>query len=390
MQGEIKEIIKEIVHSVIVFPLDVCKEILMLVYCTIGLTGAFPILSVGMKESSFMVGIQMSYQESIQYKELVQNLIPQLMLIIMMLALFVLIFHYMSIYINQSGMGRRVIALFFASVIVSFILKLSNAAWRNMFSLILFCTVYIFTHDVCSKLFKKKSNRVIYTDDQLMGIGVIPIICRECMKIINGMAFFVGIWLLFKNPINKEYVLGANSGVFIFTVTVIVAGIYQLKYSIRGQWHKILFITIASLAILIVNLITVNSWKYILILYLICFLCRVLSCMIRVGRELFKISRNIFIEKKRKKWIIMLERHDNIKKTYCPVVFGQSRQGRVHCLEVVVFSERYILDNHLNNNNWLRQHGFPMIRKGHPLYMECKRCKGRAASKIIISDPKQD
>lgn len=74
----------------------------------------------------------------------------------------------------------------------------------------------------------------------------------------------------------------------------------------------------------------------------------------------------------------------------CPIVFGQSRQGRGHCLEVVVFSERYILDNHLNNNNWLRQHGFPMIRKGHPLYMECKRCKGRAASKIIISDPKKD
>lgn len=42
---------------------------------------------------------------------------------------------------------------------------------------------------------------------------------------------------------------------------------------------------------------------------------------------------------------------------------------------IVVFKERYIIDNHLNNNNWLRQHGQPMIRKGHPFYKECKSCK---------------
>lgn len=40
-----------------------------------------------------------------------------------------------------------------------------------------------------------------------------------------------------------------------------------------------------------------------------------------------------------------------------------------------VFRERYIIDNHFNNNNWLKQHGQPMIRKGHPFYKECKSCK---------------
>lgn len=304
MQGEVKEILKEIIHSLVFFPLAVCKEILMLIYCTVGLIGAFTILSVGMKESSFMAGVVMSYQESIQYAELVQNHLPQLILLIMTLAIAVLVFSYMFMYINQSGMGMRCIALFFAYFIISIFLNFTNAARKNMFFLILFCTVYIITCYVCSKLFKKKSNRVIYTDDQLMGNGVIPIICRECMKIIDGLAFLVGIWLLFKNPFNQEYVLGTNSGVFICTSTVIVAGIYQLKYSIRGQLHKRLFIAIASLVILIVNLITVNSWKYILILCLICFLCRVLSCMIRVSQELFEISRNIFREKERKKWIL--------------------------------------------------------------------------------------
>ena len=272
------------------FPLAVCKEILMLIYCTVGLIGAFTIISVGMKESSFMAGVVMSYQESTQYAELVQNHLPQLILLIMTLAILVLVFMYM----NQSGMGMRCIALFFAYFIIYIFLYFTNEARKNMFFLILFCTVYIITCYVCSKLFKKKSNRDLYTDDQLMGIGMIPIICQECMKIIDGLAFLVGIWLLFKNPFNQEYVLGTNSGVFISTSTVIVAGIYQLKYSIRGQLHKILS----------VNLITVNSWKYILTLCLICFLCRVLSCMIQVGRELFEISRNIFREKERKKWIL--------------------------------------------------------------------------------------
>lgn len=308
MQGEIKELIKEIIYSLVFFPLAVCKEILMLIYCTVGLIGACTILSIGMKESSFMVGVQMSYQESSQYKELVQNHIPQLVIGMMMLALVVLTLHYMFIYINQSGIGRRVIALYFASVIISFTLQFSNAAWRNMFFLILFCTVYIFTHDVCSKLFKKKSNRVIYTDDQLMGIGVIPIICREYLKIIDGLAFLVGIWLIFKNPLNSKYVLGTYSGAVISIFTVIVTVIYQLKYSIRGQLHKRLFNAIAStiicIVIFIAYLITTNTWKYVLILYLICFLCIVLRCIIRVGRELAEILQHTYREKERKKWII--------------------------------------------------------------------------------------
>ena len=45
MQGGVKEFIKKMIHSLVLFSLAVCKEILMLVYCTIGLTGAFTVLS---------------------------------------------------------------------------------------------------------------------------------------------------------------------------------------------------------------------------------------------------------------------------------------------------------------------------------------------------------
>lgn len=76
-----------------------------------------------------------------------------------------------------------------------------------------------------------------------------------------------------------------------------------------------------------------------------------------------------------KKKPIIFECYDNIKKTYCPVVLGQLGRGKELHSKIVVFKERYILDNHLNNNNWLRQHGFPMIRKGHPFYKECKSYK---------------
>lgn len=193
MQGGIKEFIKEMIHSLVSLPLAVCKEILILVYCTIGLTGAFTVLSVGMKDSSFMADYQVSYQEAMQYKELWQNHLPQLILCVMLLAFVVLIYFYSFMYLNQSGLGMRCTALFFACFIISVILQCTNAVWRNMFFLILFCSVYIVMHYVCAKLYKKKNNRVIYTDDPLTGIGVIPIICRECMKIIDGLAFLVGI-----------------------------------------------------------------------------------------------------------------------------------------------------------------------------------------------------
>lgn len=47
-----------------------------------------------------------------------------------------------------------------------------------------------------------------------------------------------------------------------------------------------------------------------------------------------------------------------------------------------------ITKNHLNNNNWLKQHKKPMIRKGHPLYEQCKRNKGLKPFKVIVLDPK--
>lgn len=87
---------------------------------------------------------------------------------------------------------------------------------------------------------------------------------------------------------------------------------------------------------------------------------------------------------------IVFKCYDNIKKTYCPVVLGQIGRGMGIHLKFVFFRERYILDNHLNNNNWLKQHGLPMIRKGHPFYKECKSCKARDVSKIIFLDSKLD
>lgn len=192
MKGGIKECIKEFIHSFVSFPVAVCKEVLMLVYCTIGLTGAFTVLSVGMGDSSYMAAYQMSHQEAVLYKELWQKHLPQLMIGIMALAIVVLGCSYMFMNMNQSGMGMRCIALFFAYFITSIILQSANAGWKNMFFLILFCTVYIVTHYVYSKLFKKKSNRVIYTDDQFVGSGVIPQICLECMKIIDGLFFLLG------------------------------------------------------------------------------------------------------------------------------------------------------------------------------------------------------
>lgn len=37
-----------------------------------------------------------------------------------------------------------------------------------------------------------------------------------------------------------------------------------------------------------------------------------------------------------------------------------------------VVQPEQILESHLNNNNWLKRHKQPMIRKGHPLYKVCK------------------
>lgn len=87
---------------------------------------------------------------------------------------------------------------------------------------------------------------------------------------------------------------------------------------------------------------------------------------------------------------IIIECYNDNKKTFSPVVVGRMGRGMGYHLKFVVFKERYIIDNHLNNNNWLKQHRLPMIRKGHPFYKECKSCKGRNTSKIIFLDPKSD
>lgn len=54
-------------------------------------------------------------------------------------------------------------------------------------------------------------------------------------------------------------------------------------------------------------------------------------------------------------------------------------------------SMQHIVNAHLNNNNWLKRHRKPMIRKGHPLYERCQLYKGeRPFENIIISDPKSE
>ena len=45
-----------------------------------------------------------------------------------------------------------------------------------------------------------------------------------------------------------------------------------------------------------------------------------------------------------------------------------------------------IVNNHLNNNNWLKQHGKPMIRRGHPHYDECKKYKRVKPFEIVVID----
>lgn len=79
---------------------------------------------------------------------------------------------------------------------------------------------------------------------------------------------------------------------------------------------------------------------------------------------------------------IIIECYNDNKKTFSPVVVGQMGRGMGIRLKIELLRKRYMIDNHLNNNNWLKQHGLPMIRKGHPFYKECKSCKERNASKI--------
>lgn len=47
----------------------------------------------------------------------------------------------------------------------------------------------------------------------------------------------------------------------------------------------------------------------------------------------------------------------------------------------------HIVNNHLNNNNWLKLHGKQMVRKGHPWHSRAKELRGVKRYKIILIDP---
>lgn len=67
---------------------------------------------------------------------------------------------------------------------------------------------------------------------------------------------------------------------------------------------------------------------------------------------------------------------------------GNSVYHKMRILELVQVQN--LVNNHLNNNNWLKQHGKPMIRKGHPLYSECKKHKGKKPFEIVVIDTEQE
>ena len=73
--------------------------------------------------------------------------------------------------------------------------------------------------------------------------------------------------------------------------------------------------------------------------------------------------------------------------------FGTAGTGRGFFVAykcAVAAQENYIVSNHLNNNNRLKQHDRPMIRKGHGYYKLIKKLKKEKPMKIIVFDPDKE
>lgn len=73
--------------------------------------------------------------------------------------------------------------------------------------------------------------------------------------------------------------------------------------------------------------------------------------------------------------------------------FGTSGTGRNFLLKrqmMIAELENYIVDNHINNNNWLKQHGKPMVRKGHTYYGLARRLKKEKPMKIVMIEPEKE
>ena len=57
---------------------------------------------------------------------------------------------------------------------------------------------------------------------------------------------------------------------------------------------------------------------------------------------------------------------------------------------IKAFTIEYIIKNRLNNNNWLKLHGKPMVRKGHPFHKKAKKLKGMKDFEIICRNPQEE
>lgn len=69
---------------------------------------------------------------------------------------------------------------------------------------------------------------------------------------------------------------------------------------------------------------------------------------------------------------------------------GTGRNFFIKYQGMIAALENYVVENHLNNNNWLKQHGKPMIRREHKHYKLTKRLKKEKPMKIIIIDPEKE
>ena len=72
------------------------------------------------------------------------------------------------------------------------------------------------------------------------------------------------------------------------------------------------------------------------------------------------------------------------------IVIGKPVKGKSFARKIILSNElitEYIVKNHLNNNNWLKMHGKPMVRKGHPWYSRAKALKDVKHYEVILIEP---
>ena len=71
-------------------------------------------------------------------------------------------------------------------------------------------------------------------------------------------------------------------------------------------------------------------------------------------------------------------------------IIGQPGTGKSFARKLILSNElitEHIVNNHLNNNNWLKSHGKPMVRKGHPWHSRAKALKDVKRFEVILIEP---